>query len=88
MVATRSEAAVAGIAIALTHPTGSTDLSGFQPFEASSSMLYVEDICTSSAGDWELQMTSIPEALRSVGSDRLDPEAIEDISVVLYYTIG
>jgi hypothetical protein len=36
---------------------------------------------------WKLTMTAIPDELKIDGTDRLDPDAIEDIGIVCHYSI-
>jgi hypothetical protein len=66
---------------------GETEQTRFSHMEQ---LLYLEqdfDTIVDST-NWNLNMIQIPEVLRTEGSDRLNPEAIENVFLVCHYTIG
>lgn len=76
----------AGIQFTITHPSGTTPLE-FNPSDTFGGLLNSQRELTSSLGDWSLQVTSIPTALTSDDSDRLNPNAIGDIFIVCHYSV-
>ena len=78
----------AGIKFDLTHPQGMISLE-LNPLAAFGGLLHAEQTLTppSSPGSWVLEVTDIPDALKSGDTDHLNPEAIEDIGLICHYVV-
>lgn len=75
--------------ISLVHPGGTTEFE-LQPSEALGGLLHAipeDPQPTGGLGEWSLEVTEIPNALRVAGGDRLNPEVIADVGIICHYNV-
>ena len=77
------------IRLEITHPNGTITFDNFSVWNNVTGLVYAEQEFSASPGSWSVQVVGLPTDLQDEdNASRLNPDAVDDIGIVCFYSVS